>query len=445
MTFVGRGGTFMQETSYKYVGHGRGDFRPIQTQRPSSLNACFCVGLALALALLLLIVVVIWIPRPPTTTTTPLTTTRFGYDCTAGYLDWQSLWSVDKQNFCCEHSGRACQTTSRSSTTLPPRPYVYDCRAGEQNWQAGWSVSKKAYCCTHAGTGCPEQPTTSAPYDCEAGFWNWQKGWSDGKKVWCCQNERRGCAVVAASSCLIWGDPHIDTFDHSRADFYGEGIVWLVKSSQVHIQARYKATPFTNGLAATNAIAIGGPFLGGHVLKVGAMEDGQITWDNNPILTDFPSQFTMPGFGEVVYNGDGNLVDEAQSHLERHIVHVNLREVHVQVMRWNNHINVRITMKQISGQDGHCGNFNMIADDDTTEQITLRMGPMPQSESLFRNYVAPSPGKLLTVDDCPPHKQADAGQTCKTTQPNMRPEILHACIFDVCFAGKQYAEQDGVY
>merc|ERR1712186_5317 len=71
------------------------------------------------------------------------------------------------------------------------------------------------------------------------------------------------------STCDIWGDPHINTFDKGHADFYGEGIKWIVKTSDVQIQGRYKATPFTNGLAATNAVAIG---VQGHTLKVGCME-----------------------------------------------------------------------------------------------------------------------------------------------------------------------------
>merc|ERR1712127_506838 len=90
-------------------------------------------------------------------------------------------------------------------------------------------------------------------------------------------------------SCLIWGDPHIQTFDGSFPNFYGEGEFWVVKSPEVSIQARYLATPFTNGLAATHQIAVGGPFLNGHKVVVGPMENGQITMDGQPILQGFPS------------------------------------------------------------------------------------------------------------------------------------------------------------
>merc|ERR1712039_1128973 len=153
---------------------------------------------------------------------------------------------------------------------------------------------------------------------------------------------------------------------------YGEGIKWIVKSADVSIQGRYKATPFTNGLAATNAVAIGGAFMQGHVLKIGPMEGGQITFDNQPILGTFGT-FSAAGLCTVTYNDQGELVDGAMGHLERHIVHMPLPGgVTVEVMRWSNHINLRITMTPRAGQDGHCGNFNNSPADDTTDAIRSR-------------------------------------------------------------------------
>jgi len=118
---------------------------------------------------------------------------------------------------------------------------------------------------------------------------------------------------------LLWGDPHIDSFDKARVDFFREGIFWLVKSARVQIQGRYLATPFTNGLSAFNTIAVGGPFLGGHVLKVGPMENGQITWDNQPVLGAFPSvlDLSSSGLGKISYNGEGQLVDPAEGHVDK--------------------------------------------------------------------------------------------------------------------------------
>jgi hypothetical protein len=244
------------------------------------------------------------------------------------------------------------------------------------------------------------------------------------------------------SSCLIWGDPHIETFDHGSANFYGEGIKWLVKSPDVQIQARYKATPFTNGLAATNEVAIGGPFLQGHVLKVGSMENGQITFDNEPILSSFGT-FDAAGLGTIIYSDRGDLVDQAQSHLKKHIVHMTLPNgVQVQVMRWSNHINLRLTMAPIAGMDGHCGNFNADPGDDTTEQIRTRVGlGVAEPQSLFRNFQASVPGPRKHLGDCPADKRAKAEQACKTAHPHITGVALTDCAFDACFAGEQYVKE----
>jgi len=235
-----------------------------------------------------------------------------------------------------------------------------------------------------------------------------------------------------------------------RADFYGEGIVWLGKSSQIFIQARYKATPFTKGLAATDAIAVGGPFMQGHVLIIGAMQTGHITWDHSPILTTFPSSFDAAGLGKITYSSEGNLVDTAMQSFERHIVHVDLpNNLHIQVMRWSHHVNVRITMPAApGGQDGHCGNFDGNSADDTTSAIAARMGNgCAQSESLFLTFIAYQTGKVMTLNDCPPQKQAEAKAECLRQRPGLAALAadLNACTFDGCIAGKQYAAQDAVY
>merc|ERR1711933_523247 len=146
------------------------------------------------------------------------------------------------------------------------------------------------------------------------------------------------------------------------------------------------------------------------------------------------------------YNAEGNLVDSAQSHLDRHIVHMDFPSIklHIQVMRWANHINVRISMPPIAGQDGHCGNFNERPSDDTAEQIRARVGlSVVQAESLFKTYLPAVPGKKVMVDDCPATKRPHAEALCKTGK--LAGEKLKACIFDVRFGGDRYAGLDGVY
>mmetsp|Transcript_121029 Transcript_121029/g.314322 ORF Transcript_121029/g.314322 Transcript_121029/m.314322 type:complete len:540 (+) Transcript_121029:73-1692(+) len=467
---VGRGG-YEQMQNYNYVGEGCGSYVAEEVSVPYGWRVRpVCMAL---LAVIVVAAVAVFLMQPAETTTTTAVTTVSPIDCSSSVG-----LTEEKQSFCCRSRGLYCPTTQPPTPpptppptapppppppptppTMPPTPpptpppmrpaaLPFDCNAGFSNWAAGWSAPKKAWCCAHGGKGCAPPPTASLPFDCMAGFNNWKAGWSMPKKVWCCAHQSKGCeaaqkpAPAPSSSCLIWGDPHINTFDHSYANFYGEGIKWLVKTGEVHIQARYKATPFTNGLAATNAVAVGGAFLQGHVLKVGPMENGQITWDNEPILDKFGT-FNAAGLGTITYNDKGELVDAAQSHLQRHIVHMALpSNVQVQIMRWSNHINLRITMPPLPGIDGHCGNFNQNPGDDTTEQIRDRIGlSVPQGESLFKTYQAAKKGQRKTVNECEAPKRAKAEEDCKKAFPGIAGMKLTDCTFDACFAGKQYLNE----
>merc|ERR550525_1669146 len=62
-------------------------------------------------------------------------------------------------------------------------------------------------------------------------------------------------------TCMVFGDPHVMTFDGNRADYYTPGEYWIVKSSTVKIQGKYAPTRMTNGLSVTNEIAISGSFI----------------------------------------------------------------------------------------------------------------------------------------------------------------------------------------
>jgi len=254
-----------------------------------------------------------------------------------------------------------------------------------------------------------------------------------------------------AQACLVWGDPHVQTFDGSFPNFYGQGEFWVVKSDKVSIQARYMATPFTNGLAATHQVVIGGEWMQGHRLAVGPMDNGQITCDDQPILMEFPST-AQCGPITVVYNDYGTLVDDAQSHLEKRIVHIGSSashpevDVHLQIMRWANHLNVRVTMSpQVNGQDGTCGNFNRDPSDDSTSAIMTRLnGRVPMSEMLFHRKTQATGQVTKTIADCEMSKRDHAVKLCKEAEPSAGGVLLDSCVFDVCFGGDQYAAQDGL-
>jgi len=252
----------------------------------------------------------------------------------------------------------------------------------------------------------------------------------------------------APSDCFLWGDPHIETFDHSFPNFYKEGEFWLVKSAKIGIQVRYLNTPFTNHTAATNQVALGGASMEGHVFSVGPMNNGQITCDGKEILASFPDEDTC-GPLTLKYNGEGKLVDDAQRTLTKHILHIDHPwHLHLQVMRWANHLNVRITMNpSVEPVDGHCGNFNGEAGDDITDAINAREAGrrIPEGELFFR-HGAIVDGTLAahTIADCPESKREHATKLCQASQPSVGGMLLDSCVFDVCFGGDQYAAEDGL-
>jgi len=251
-----------------------------------------------------------------------------------------------------------------------------------------------------------------------------------------------------AGSCLLWGDPHIDTFDHGSASVFEQGEFWLVNSKDVSIQGRFLATPFTNGLAATHAVSVGGDFLKGHKIVVEPMERGGIFVDGHAVLTAFPSSYTLPGIATLSYNDEGAIVDTAQSTLEKHIVHMHLPDgVTIQVFRWANHINVRITMTPRGGQDGACGDFDGSPANDDEQSIRAR-GRMTvrKSELMFQHMTPVEPAPKHSLSDCKDKSEElyrRAMDICAKEAADAKSSYLRdGCIFDVCFAGPRYAETD---
>merc|ERR1719330_1263763 len=108
--------------------------------------------------------------------------------------------------------------------------------------------------------------------------------------------------VGPIGTCTIWGDPHVMTFDHTHSDYYSPGEYWIVKSEKISIQGRYLPTRMTNGLAVAKTVAIGGPLLKGHKIFVSA---DSAPCDGQPILTGFPSSFSVPNVADLQYNGQG--------------------------------------------------------------------------------------------------------------------------------------------
>merc|ERR1719330_2231069 len=168
LSYVGSGqGEYVQETTYKYVGHG-GDF---DVARPRRDFTCIITGCCL-LSLLLLIPLLCWL-LSGTSTSQP-------YDCAvlgdAGMAE--AMWSQAQKDYCCMTMGRGCSTTAlpiipaTMPATVPPPPPTqpppppatpggpvdpFNCAVDPENT---WKADKKAWCCRIHHRGCPP---TAAP------------------------------------------------------------------------------------------------------------------------------------------------------------------------------------------------------------------------------------------------------------------------------------------
>jgi len=324
----------------------------------------------------------------------------------------------------------------------------YDCQAGVANWAAGWSDAKKAWCCAHGGQGCTTQ-APSLPYDCEAGLGNWQAGWSEGKKTWCCAHGGKGCPLPA-KTCMLWGDPHVISFDQGDTDkskalsFYGDGDFWIVKSSTVHIQGRFEGTKYTEGLAATNRIVVGGPFLH-HKIEVGTRESGVLTVDGKPVMPNFPGSYSGDSFS-LHYDDSGELPDVVPEGNEKRVVHMSLPlGVKVSVFQWTNYLDVQITMTAQPSQDGVCGNFNGDHSDDTTQTIMKRIGARVRPGANLLSGKAlieftPQMEKMMAAE-CEAATRAQGQATCTKSLVGASQKEINSCTFDMCFGMNVHARR----
>jgi len=245
---------------------------------------------------------------------------------------------------------------------------------------------------------------------------------------------------AASKVCLIFGDPHAMTFDGQRADYYTPGEYWIVKSDTAWIQGKYQPTRMTNGLAVTKEVGIGGPFIGGHKMVISV---DQIWWDGAVVQTGFDNlgaTWQGANYGiSFVYNDQGTIMQNSRAGKKLHVVHVTLpRGIKMEVNRWKepnegSYINVRIIMSPQPGQDGHCGNFNNVKDDDKRTAVRSRVGKNGVAEN---DLIFPGPktvikdGNRPDLNDCPEGELKIAMEKCKAAEKKFFPS--NACLIDTC-------------
>jgi hypothetical protein len=241
--------------------------------------------------------------------------------------------------------------------------------------------------------------------------------------------------------CIIFGDPHVVTFDKAHEDYYTTGEYWLVNSTRVKVQIQYGTLPMTNGLSVTKALAIGGEFLQGNLLSIGLRDDQgntKVYYNGATVLKGFPAHFqsSNPRI-DITYNESGDIMQPSRDGLALHAMHITLPDgVYLQVNEWNEpnegaYMNIKLRMPRQPNQDGYCGNFNGDEADDERLAVRARIGRngVSQEDLMFpwQKTVIPKPD----TSDCPSHTLHSARDTCRQQQGKYFPSP--ECLYRECF------------
>jgi hypothetical protein len=179
-------------------------------------------------------------------------------------------------------------------------------------------------------------------------------------------------------------------------------------------------------------------------------DDGQITWDGEPILQGYPSSFFVDGLINITYGPGSDHIDMVQIGYPVKLISAKLpHNLRLTINRWPKHLDVIIQMLSLAGgQDGVCGNFNFDVSDDTEDLIRSRMSaPIPAHELLFTESLIPPVNAFIetqnvkrTIADCPFEVLEDAQQLC-TKAGLAGNRLFDPCVFDICFGGKEFLPQ----
>jgi hypothetical protein len=168
--------------------------------------------------------------------------------------------------------------------------------------------------------------------------------------------------------------------------------VWLVQGQaddgqSVNIQARYtRNDSMPERQLFIKSLAVGGDFIEKNLLVIRPLQDN-ITWTTpdgecSDILVDQKSKFKVQGLLKAKRGMHAELVEDTS--IENAGVEIKTRKgMKLLVNRQPHYVNVVITMPPLQSQDGLCGNFNGVSDDDSLEMIEERDPRVADGDSMF--------------------------------------------------------------
>jgi hypothetical protein len=239
---------------------------------------------------------------------------------------------------------------------------------------------------------------------------------------------------------VIYGDPHIVTFDGLRNSFQAVGEFILAKSERgdFEVQGRFKGVGDNASLPSAVAIKAGGERIGIYQgkLKINARNVNEASF---PIVLEGGARVDKNGGEYRIIAPTGEWVEVSGSSVLT--------------------IKVTVPKSRISKMYGLLGNYNNIPNDDlkTRQEKVVGINPnydqlykeygnswrIPQPESLFAYEVGETsatftnlnfPKKVLTLADFTTQQKQEAERVCRSAGVTAS-AMLESCMFDVLVTG----------